>query len=71
MNEIKKIRHPEKIHKKDNISPPKPNWLRVKAPSGKIFGETKGLLEDLNITTVCEEASCPNIGNCWSKNMQL
>ena len=67
MNEIKKIRHPEKAHKKDNISPPKPDWLKVKAPLGKIFDETKGLLDDLNITTVCEEASCPNIGNCWSK----
>ncbi len=67
MNEIKKIRHPEKIHKPDNISPPKPKWLRVKAPLGKIFDETKGLLDDLKITTVCEEASCPNIGNCWSK----
>ena len=67
MNEIKKIRHPEKIHKQDNISPPKPDWLRVKAPLGKIFEETKGLLDDLNITTVCEEASCPNIGSCWSK----
>ena len=67
MNEIKKIRHPEKIHKQDNISPPKPDWLRVKAPLGKIFDETKGLLDDLNITTVCEEASCPNIGSCWSK----
>ncbi|MDC3116353.1 lipoyl synthase [Alphaproteobacteria bacterium] len=67
MNEIKKIRHPEKIHKPDNISPPKPNWLRVRAPLGKIFNETKGLLDDLKITTVCEEASCPNIGNCWSK----
>ena len=67
MNEIKKIRHPEKIHKPDNISPPKPNWLRVRAPLGKIFDETKELLDGLNITTVCEEASCPNIGNCWSK----
>ena len=67
MNEIKKIRHPEKILKKDNISPPKPEWLKVKAPLGKIFDETKGLLDDLKITTVCEEASCPNIGNCWSK----
>ncbi len=67
MNEIKKIRHPEKIHKPDNISPPKPKWLRVRAPLGKIFDETKELLDGLNITTVCEEASCPNIGNCWSK----
>ena len=67
MNDLKKIRHPEKINKADNISPKKPFWLKVKAPQGKIFDETKGLLDDLNITTVCEEASCPNIGNCWSK----
>ena len=67
MNDLKKIRHPEKINKPDNISPKKPFWLKVKAPQGKIFGQTKGLLDDLNITTVCEEASCPNIGNCWSK----
>ena len=63
----KKIRHPEKINKPDNVSPPKPSWLKVRAPIGKIFDETKGLLDDLNIVTVCEEASCPNIGNCWSK----
>ena len=67
MNDLKKIRHPEKINKPDNISPKKPSWLKVKAPQGKIFDQTKGLLDDLNITTVCEEASCPNIGNCWSK----
>ena len=48
MNEIKKIRHPEKIHKPDNISPPKPKWLRVRAPLGKTFDETKGLLDGLN-----------------------
>jgi lipoic acid synthetase len=67
MNDLKKIRHPEKINKPDNISPIKPFWLKVKAPQGKIFDQTKDLLDDLNITTVCEEASCPNIGNCWSK----
>ena len=67
MNDLKKMRHPEKINKPDNISPKKPLWLKVKAPQGKIFDQTKGLLDDLNITTVCEEASCPNIGNCWSK----
>ena len=66
-NEKKNIRHPEKINKPDNISPSKPNWLKVRAPIGKIFDETKGLLDDLGIVTVCEEASCPNIGNCWSK----
>jgi lipoic acid synthetase len=67
MNDLKKIRHPEKINKPDNISPKKPFWLKVKAPQGKIFDQTKDLLDDLNITTVCEQASCPNIGNCWSK----
>ena len=67
MNDLKKIRHPEKINKPDNISPKKPFWLKVKAPQGKIFDQTKDLLDDLDITTVCEEASCPNIGNCWSK----
>ena len=67
MYDLKKIRHPEKINKPDNISPKKPFWLKVKAPQGKIFDQTKDLLDDLNITTVCEEASCPNIGNCWSK----
>ena len=67
LNEKKNIRHPEKINTPDNISPSKPSWLKVRAPIGKIFDETKGLLDDLGIVTVCEEASCPNIGNCWSK----
>ena len=67
LTDVKIIRHPEKINKPDNFSPPKPSWLKVKAPIGKIFDETKGLLDDLKIVTVCEEASCPNIGNCWSK----
>ena len=67
LNEKKNIRHPEKINKPDNISPSKPSWLKVRAPIGKIFDETKGLLDNLGIVTVCEEASCPNIGNCWSK----
>ena len=67
LNEKKNIRHPEKINKPDNFSPSKPSWLKVRAPIGKIFDETKGLLDDLGIVTVCEEASCPNIGNCWSK----
>jgi len=67
LTEVKSIRHPEKVNKTDNFSPPKPSWLKVKAPIGKVFQETKGLLNDLRIVTVCEEASCPNIGNCWSK----
>ncbi|KRB85841.1 lipoyl synthase [Sphingomonas sp. Root710] len=45
----------------------KPDWIRVKAPMGKTFTETKGLMRKLNLNTVCEEAACPNIGECWTK----
>ena len=46
MNEIKNIRHPEKVNRPDNISPPKPSWLKVKAPQGDLFSKTKDLLDD-------------------------
>jgi len=45
----------------------KPDWIRVKAPTSKTFAETKKLMRDLKLHTVCEEAACPNIGECWSK----
>jgi len=45
----------------------KPEWLRVKAPTSREFAETKKLMRRLNLTTVCEEAACPNIGECWAK----
>ncbi|GER08106.1 lipoyl synthase [Iodidimonas muriae] len=45
----------------------KPDWLRVKAPMSKEFGETKKLMKRLGLNTVCEEAACPNIGECWQK----
>lgn len=45
----------------------KPDWLRVKAPVGQVFNETRKLLRELKLNTVCEEAACPNIGECWSK----
>jgi len=45
----------------------KPDWLRVKAPTSVGFGETKRLMRALNLTTVCEEAACPNIGECWTQ----
>ena len=45
----------------------KPDWIRVKAPVSKGFQETRTLMRDLNLNTVCEEAACPNIGECWSK----
>ena len=45
----------------------KPDWIRVKAPVGKVFQETRALMRELSLNTVCEEAACPNIGECWSK----
>jgi lipoyl synthase len=45
----------------------KPDWIRVKAPAGSAFAETKSLMRRLNLATVCEEAACPNIGECWTK----
>lgn len=46
---------------------PKPNWLRVKAPTSAAYGETRKLMRKLNLNTVCEEAACPNIGECWAQ----
>lgn len=46
---------------------PKPNWLRVKAPTSPGYHSTKQLMRDLKLHTVCEEAACPNIGECWSQ----
>ena len=45
----------------------KPDWIRVKAPTSKGYGETRALMRELNLNTVCEEAACPNIGECWTK----
>ncbi len=45
----------------------KPHWIRVKAPTSKAYGETKSLLREHSLHTVCEEAACPNVGECWSK----
>src|SRR5580693_8066610 len=65
LNEQIKIRHPEKIHRPDNPSPPKPDWIRVKAPVSREYNETRDLVRKLKLVTVCEEAACPNIGECW------
>lgn len=62
-----KLRHPEKAHRPDQtVRRAKPNWLRVKAPTSKAYQETRGLMRGLKLNTVCEEAACPNIGECWS-----
>jgi lipoic acid synthetase len=61
------VRHPEKRNRVDNPIPRKPDWIRVKAPTGAVYAETKALVRDQRLHTVCEEAGCPNIGECWSK----
>ena len=60
-------RHPEKAHKPDNAQPRKPSWIRVKAPSGAGYRETRDILRKGGLATVCEEAACPNVGECWSQ----
>lgn len=60
-------RHPEKAHRPDNPIQRKPAWIRVKAPSGPAYAETHALMREQKLTTVCEEAACPNIGECWSQ----
>lgn len=62
-----KIRHPEKAHRPDNPIARKPDWIRVKAPTSREYHATREIMRGLNLTTVCEEAACPNIGECWSK----
>ena len=63
-----KQRHPEKAHRPDNpVQKRKPEWLRVRAPTSQGYAETKRLMRDLSLTTVCEEAACPNIGECWAQ----
>jgi len=60
-------RHPEKAHRPDNAIQRKPDWIRVKAPTHPIYHETRKLMRDNKLVTVCEEAACPNIGECWSQ----
>ncbi|KPF89786.1 lipoyl synthase [Rhodopseudomonas sp. AAP120] len=60
-------RHPEKAARPDALSPKKPDWIRVRAPTSRGYGETKGIVKENGLVTVCEEAGCPNIGECWDK----
>ncbi len=62
-----RVRHPEKIGKPDNPIRRKPPWIRVRAPNSPVYHETRAIMRDLGLVTVCEEAACPNIGECWSK----
>ena len=61
------LRHPEKRNRPDNPIRRKPAWIRVKAPVSKGYIETRDIVREHNLHTVCEEAGCPNIGECWDK----
>jgi lipoyl synthase len=61
------LRHPEKAHRPDQPVERKPAWIRVKAPGSPQWAETNRIVRENNLVTVCEEAGCPNIGECWEK----
>ena len=60
-------RHPEKARLPDTPVLPKPAWIRVRAPGAHAFDQTRAVLRGHRLATVCEEAACPNIGECWGK----
>ena len=62
-----RARHPEKAHRPDSAQPKKPDWIRVKAPVSPGYVNTRDIVRAHTLVTVCEEASCPNIGECWEK----
>ena len=64
---IPALRHPEKAHRADNAQPRKPKWIRVKAPGGEGYAKTARIMREHNLVTVCEQAACPNVGECWSQ----
>jgi lipoic acid synthetase len=64
---VARPRHPEKSRRPDNPIARKPSWIRVKAPGSRVYAETRSLVREHKLTTVCEEAGCPNIGECWDK----
>jgi lipoic acid synthetase len=67
MSSMGTARHPEKANRPDNPIQRKPDWIRVKAPNHPIYHETRALMRENRLVTVCEEAACPNIGECWSQ----
>jgi lipoyl synthase len=60
-------RHPEKVGHPSTPLLRKPDWIRVKAPGSAVFNATRAIVRENGLVTVCEEASCPNIGECWSQ----
>jgi lipoyl synthase len=67
LRNARRQRHPEKAHRPDQPVLPKPDWIRVKAPVSAGYFETQRIVRDNGLHTVCEEAGCPNIGECWDK----
>jgi lipoic acid synthetase len=67
MSEKAVLRHPEKANRPDTPLLRKPDWIRVKAPVSIEYAETRALMRRLSLNTVCEEAACPNIGECWKQ----
>ena len=65
--EAPRPRHPEKAHRPDQPILRKPDWIRVKAPGSPLYAETRAIVKEHKLVTVCEEAGCPNIGECWEK----
>ena len=61
------LRHPEKQNRPESVVLKKPDWLRVKAPGSGQYNATKDIVRSKGLVTVCEEAACPNIGECWSQ----
>ena len=64
---IPQERHPEKAHRATNAQPKKPDWIRVKAPAGEGYQKTRDIMRENGLVTVCEEAGCPNVGECWNQ----
>ena len=64
---MSKLRHPEKINKEYNPIQRKPSWIKVKINDSTIYSVTKKIIKEKGLVTVCEEANCPNISECWSK----
>ena len=67
MDNTSRPRHPEKAHKPDNPVRRKPAWIRVKAPVSAEYAKTRRIVQEHGLATVCEEAACPNIGQCWAE----
>jgi len=66
-NTAPKLRHPEKRNRPDSPIQHKPDWIRVKAPVSREYQATRKVVRDNGLHTVCEEAACPNIGECWAR----